>query len=195
MLDKLTRDKKESLYHATLILTKQLRIGTPSADNNTRELLEQHGSFEAIFRKEAGLFADEVLRKTPNVEEILKTLENEADFETFTINDPEYPLRNVPDSTPVLYLRGDKEYFKTKTIAVVGTRKPEQIDLDEGEKILERLLAQNYTIVSGLADGCDTLAHRHAVEKKGKTIAVLRTPLDKTRKKIKELQETIAQQH
>ena len=97
----------------------------------------------------------------------------------------------------MLYCSGNIELVNAKTIAVVGTRQLEDdIDIVEGKKVLQRLLDKGYVIVSGLAKGCDTLAHSYVIEHGGKTIAVLGTPLNKYYpKENKHLQEIIASQH
>ncbi|MFT4326115.1 MAG: DNA-processing protein DprA, partial [Candidatus Woesearchaeota archaeon] len=80
-------------------------------------------------------------------------------------------------------------------IAVVGTRSPltEQEKID-AHKVLEDLIAKEYTIVSGLALGCDTLGHTYGL--RTNTIAVLGTPLNKRYpKENKDLQDKIAQDH
>jgi len=106
-------------------------------------------------------------------------------------------LRDIPHATPVLYAIGDLELLYSKTIGVVGTRRIEKKpDIDAANSCLARLIEKEYTIVSGLASECDTLAHRFAVENGGKTIAVLGTPLDVYYpKENTKLQDEIAENH
>jgi DNA processing protein len=93
--------------------------------------------------------------------------------------DPEYPrlLLEIADPPAVLYYRGHLEWLaqwsQTPGIAIVGTRAPS----DYGNRWTRRLtktLAQNgFAIVSGLAEGIDTEAHRSCLAAGGKTLAVL----------------------
>tara|TARA_Y100000310_G_scaffold336338_1_gene420577 strand:+ start:204 stop:1061 length:858 start_codon:yes stop_codon:yes gene_type:complete len=200
------QNQKESLYHTALIyLEKTIRNsprispGLMSSDKNLRKALQEKGSFEEIFKSYSPFSINELLERS-NLKNTLKTLENITfDFQTLTINDKEFPeeLRKDSEATPVIYTRGNTDLFNEKTIAVVGTRKLEDIiDINEGEKILQRLINKNYTIVSGLAEGCDTLAHKYTIKNKGKTIAVIGTPLNKYfPAKNKELQNKISENH
>lgn len=92
-----------------------------------------------------------------------------------TIVNEEYPesLRELADSPPVLFRKGQYVKEDRKAIAIAGTRKP----TDEGRNIsrtLGKKLAKcGFTIVSGLATGIDTAAHIGALEANGRTIAVL----------------------
>ena len=65
-------------------------------------------------------------------------------------------------------------------VAIVGTRQATPESLAEARDIARVLVRENVVIVSGLAKGIDTAAHRSAIESGGKTIAVLGTPLDRT---------------
>lgn len=92
-----------------------------------------------------------------------------------------YPplLKHIPDPPLLLYAKGNLALLREiKTIAIVGTREPTLI----GERValhLARYFAQKgYTIISGLAKGIDTDAHKGALQAKGKTIAVFGTALD-----------------
>jgi len=176
----LDENKKEMLYHAALIEGKVLKIGTRRGNSRTRSLLESYGSFERIYKEPFG-FLETRLKENERISALLRKLRElpEEYFKTIKVGDEKFPKQLEYGAPPVLYIRGDAELLNGKTIGVVGTRKPTKRELEEEASVLERLLAKDYVIVSGLARGCDALAHRFAIENKGKTIAVLGTPLDR----------------
>jgi DNA processing protein len=63
---------------------------------------------------------------------------------------------------------------------VVGTRQPTPDGIARTRKLVKALVKDNFTIVSGLAAGVDTVAHETAIEEGGRTIAVIGTPLSHT---------------
>ena len=65
----------------------------------------------------------------------------------------------------------------SRSVAVVGTRKPSEQGLLRTRKLVRRLVNDRFTVVSGLAAGIDTMAHQTAIKEDGQTIAVLGTPL------------------
>ena len=80
--------------------------------------------------------------------------------------------------------------------AIVGSRKASSQGIEAATEIASFLVKKDVVIVSGLAEGIDTSAHKTAIEKGGSTIAVLGTPLNKAYPaKNKELQDTIMQKH
>lgn len=82
-------------------------------------------------------------------------------------------------ATPELYLRGDRKLLELGTrVAVVGSRKASPQGLEWTRLVTEALIAHDVTVVSGLAKGIDTVAHRTALDLGGKTVAVLGTGLD-----------------
>lgn len=92
-----------------------------------------------------------------------------------TLSDAAYPacLKEINDPPLLLYLRGDLTPEDALSISFVGTRRT----LEYGRKVSYRLSYQltqrGFTIVSGLARGVDTAAHRGALEAGGRTLAVL----------------------
>jgi len=103
-----------------------------------------------------------------------------AQIRVFTWDDPDYPphLREVFNAPPVLYVRGLVETRDEWAVAVVGTRRA-SVYGKEAAQLLGRGLAQaGVTIVSGLAKGIDTVAHRACLDAGGRTIAVMGCGLD-----------------
>jgi DNA processing protein len=94
--------------------------------------------------------------------------------------DPEYPdrLLEIYDPPLCLYIRGDVSLLKMAGIAVVGTRHPTPYGIGMAERLSCDLSTRGLIIISGLARGIDTAAHRGTVNAKGKTIAIFGTGVD-----------------
>jgi len=98
-----------------------------------------------------------------------------------TILDDNYPyiLKKIPDPPIWLFYRGElKESDFTRSLGVVGTRKPSNYGKVQCQKIVSELVEQKITIISGLAYGIDAIAHSTTVRQKGRTIAVLGTGVE-----------------
>jgi len=94
--------------------------------------------------------------------------------------DPCYPsrLKEIYDYPPVLYVKGDLPLQDEPCLAVVGTRRPTIYGRQVTEEIVADLARSKITIVSGLARGIDSVAHRTALDAGGETIAVFASGLD-----------------
>ncbi len=97
-----------------------------------------------------------------------------------TMDDAAYPgiLRNAPDPPLYLYVKGGLLPEDAKAVAIVGTRTPTHYGLTVTHRIAYELASAGLTIVSGMARGIDTQAHRGALAAKGRTIAVLGCGID-----------------
>jgi DNA processing protein len=94
---------------------------------------------------------------------------------------PKYPygLKKIPDLPFLLYCRGNIEFDYNRSIAIVGTRKPDETGLERAKLFADYLALNGFTIISGLALGIDSAAHYHTLESSGKTIAVLGCGIDR----------------
>ena len=94
--------------------------------------------------------------------------------------DADYPerLREIFDPPPVLWVRGDRSLLSRPAIAVVGTRSPSPYGTGMAEMLARDLAARRMVILSGMARGVDTAAHKGALTAGGRTIAVWGTGLD-----------------
>lgn len=94
--------------------------------------------------------------------------------------DPVYPerLREIFDPPAVLWIRGDATLLSRPGIAVVGTRHPTPYGTGMAEVLSRDLAARGLVILSGMARGVDTAAHRGALAARGKTVAVWGTGID-----------------
>jgi DNA processing protein len=105
-----------------------------------------------------------------------------------------YPKRLLQVSNPpvLLHIRGNINTLNKDCIAIVGTREPTDYGIDAAKKLGAVFAEKGYVVVSGLASGIDTAAHRGALEVNGLTIAVLAHGLDTIYPiKNKELAESI----
>jgi DNA processing protein len=113
-------------------------------------------------------------RERVDVERELREIERRA-LKILTLADSEYPrpLRAIDDPPPVLYLKGEYVAKDELALAIVGTRRPSPYGRMIAEKLARELGRLGFTIVSGLALGIDTAAHRGALAAGARTIAVL----------------------
>lgn len=98
-----------------------------------------------------------------------------------TVLDEGYPanLRLVPDLPPFLFIRGEVRDEDVRSVAVVGTRDASDAGLRQARRMSGLLVEHGVTVVSGMARGVDSAAHRAAIESGGRTIAVLGTGITK----------------
>lgn len=92
-----------------------------------------------------------------------------------TLTDATYPspLRTIPDPPPLLYAQGEWKEGDACSIALVGSRSPTSYGRLMTERLSRELAELGFTVVSGLARGIDSCAHRGAMAAGGRTIAVL----------------------
>ncbi|MCC6419927.1 MAG: DNA-protecting protein DprA, partial [Gemmataceae bacterium] len=98
----------------------------------------------------------------------------------FTWRDDDFPesLRDIPQSPPVLFVRGTAGPQFAEAVAVVGTRHPTPYGRQAAEQFCEALAQAGVAIVSGLARGVDAIAHRVALEHGAPTVGVLAGGID-----------------
>lgn len=114
-----------------------------------------------------------------------KNLDKELDLiyknkvRVLSLKDPHYPrlLKEINNPPTFLYVKG-KGYFDEKSIAIVGTRRYSKYGDMATKKITKELSNNGVTIVSGIAMGIDSIAHKTAIDNNGNTIAVLGTGID-----------------
>lgn len=155
------------------------------------KLLERFGSAENVFhatRKEL-----ESLRlRAETVESILKCeFHDKADEElekvkesgadVLILDDGSYPflLREIADPPITLYVKGDwQACFDAPCVGVIGSRRCSTYGENASEMLSRDLASNGVCVVSGLARGIDSAAHRGAIRGKGRTIAVLGTGIN-----------------
>lgn len=109
------------------------------------------------------------------------------------------PLNDIEEKyvASEFFIIGNKHLVQdNRCVSIIGTRKPSEKGIENAQKIAEFLVKNDVVIVSGLASGIDTIAHKTAIEKGGSTIAVIGTPLDTYYpKENKHLQDKIMKEH
>jgi len=158
--------------------------------SRARRLVEHFGSVAAVFRasltelEAKGLLAvsGQSLGTGKSLElaqeELAKTAA--AGVVIVSLDDPAYParLKEIYDPPLVLYVRGNVQVLSQPGIAVVGTRHPTPYGSGMAERLAIDLAARGLIIISGMARGVDSSAHRGAIAAKGKTVAVFGTGVD-----------------
>lgn len=96
------------------------------------------------------------------------------------VEDDEYPvqLRGISDPPPALFVRGELTAADARAAAVIGSREATRYGIDVTKMLVPPLAGKGVTIVSGMARGIDSTAHRAALRAGGRTIAVLGTGID-----------------
>jgi len=123
--------------------------------------------------------------KVPKLEELessfdkavltLNSLEN-TDITLTTILSEDYPFRlkeGVDNPPTIIFYKGKLENISEKAVAIIGTRDPTEESIQVANNLTTEMAKRGYCIVSGLAKGIDTVAHKGALENKVPTVAVL----------------------
>jgi DNA processing protein len=173
-------------FDAELVAAARLCLVSGVGPRIRQTLLERFGSAEAVFAasesqlKQADGVGTKLARKivearTSAQVEVELALCHAHDVAVLIDDRPDYPqrLREIPDAPGVLFLRGELLPSDGLAIAIVGTRHASPYGLAQAERLASGLARAGYTIVSGLARGVDTAAHRAALAAGGRTIAVL----------------------
>ena len=161
-------------------------------DKNAKALLAYCGSPEAIFKEKkshllkipgiGAIAANKIVnhsvfnRAEAEVEFILK-----EKIQPLFFTDEKYPerLKHCEDGPILLYFKGNMDFNASHFISVVGTRSATDFGKAFTEKVVDQLKPYNTCIVSGLAYGIDITAHKAALEKDMKTVAVVAHGLDR----------------
>ncbi len=105
-------------------------------------------------------------------------ISNNISLHTLFDHDFPYSLQNLDAPPPFIFCKGNYSSLNEKNVAVIGTRQPTSRGEEIGKRITEWLISNGFNIVSGLAFGIDSIAHRKTLDLNGKTIAVMAHGLD-----------------
>jgi len=178
--------QKELLYQIALTLVPNI------GDVNAKALVNHFGSAEAIFHAPKKILEQIEGIGTIRANSIkdfkdFRGAEQEIEFikkykiTPLFLTDKDYPQRllNCYDNPPLLYYRGNADLNSSRIIAIVGTRNNDEYGKNICEKLITDLVNEDVIIVSGLAFGIDSIAHKTAVKNNIKTVGVLAHGLDR----------------
>ena len=149
------------------------------------EAVERAGSAVPVLQDELTITEGQVSLLPGDPEPLLARAAAEIDswtregFALLTVLDDGYPpnLRTVFDRPPLVFVTGQLTPREARSVAVVGARRASDAGTAVAAAIAEGLTREGYVVVSGLAAGIDTAAHRAALEGGGRTVAVIGTGL------------------
>ncbi len=157
------------------------------------DLIESSGSALSVLADDPGeperpepptLFAGESTPESPPkvdldaiAEEI--TAWRDEGMQVLTVLDEEYPpnLRTIHNRPPLLFVAGELSSEDSRSVAVVGARRASARGVAAASAIAAELADDGFTVTSGLAEGVDTAAHRAALDRGRRTVAVIGTGL------------------
>ena len=129
------------------------------------------------FQKMIPSFLDNNLRN--NIDTYMHRVEK-LGIKILRMVDEEYPinLKDIYDPPPVMYIYGKFQKTDNKAIAIVGSRKATDYGIGMAKELAYELALRGITVVSGMARGIDTFAHKGALKAGGRTIAVMGCGVD-----------------
>lgn len=159
-------------------------IGRAWIVSNWREKLQADDIVEMINKSTTGEKTS-VQEFNDIRQNVINSVESQDSFADGIVGflDEEFPFcrgnAKKGDFPVALFYKGDIQLLSSihQNVAVIGVLKPEEAVIQREQKMVSALLKHNYVIVSGLAFGCDSVAHRQTLDESGKTVAVLPSPL------------------
>ena len=149
-------------------------------------IIEHFDSIPEIIEKKHEIIKAFKLRKTDFFNNLnTLNIDKQSDFiqknniKILTLNDENYPdlLKQITYPPPVLFAQGNLTCLSEKKLAIIGPRKPSKYAQDVTEHFT-KILSHDFCIVSGFAEGIDTIAHTTTLNQENKTIAVIGAGLD-----------------
>lgn len=165
-------------------LVALVRLGRRTA-REYAEWVEREGSAVSVLGRELAEPGGQASLLPVDPDPLLRQAQADIDswsaagFRLLTVLDPDYPpnLRTVHDRPPLLFAGGELESRDQRSVAVIGSRRASAAGLAAAARVARGLAGAGMVVVSGLAAGIDTAAHRAALDGGGRTIAVLGTGL------------------
>lgn len=125
--------------------------------------------------------SNSVLRDLASKAELILEKNELLGIATITKFDKSYPigLKKLNKPAPFFFAKGNINALQMPSIAIIGTRQASPLGMKIGERFGEVAAENEFSVVSGLAEGCDTAGHRGCLNAHGITVAIVATPLDK----------------
>lgn len=186
------------IYFKELLLLKNIKgIGNVKINKEYVPLLKSGMAYnsllEVLHKKYDIEIVNNAVKKTA---EAVTRLSERKDIEIITVFDSGYPesLMDMDyNRPPILYIKGDSSILNQAGMAVIGTREPSEKGISMSKVIVNKIIKEHdFNVISGLAIGCDEIAHKETIANNGKTLAVLPSGFDNiVPVKNKELAEEI----
>jgi DNA processing protein len=183
----LIMNAKQSELYYLIALTQTPMIG----DKTARQLLNRLGSATAIYDTPAkqlaalpnmGVKLAQLIKNSINNTAIEKEIAfiTKHNIKAIDILSPDYPnnLKQCEDAPILFYYKGDSTIWNGRTVAVIGTRKNTEYGAKITEDLITQLQHQNISIISGMALGIDSIAHKKALQLGMPTLGVMAHGLD-----------------
>lgn len=139
---------------------------------------------EIVKMKDATANENDFLKRRKNIEQKVLALGEENCDGFVALGDAKFPPYRgkvkEADRPIALFYKGDLSLLNanSQNIAVIGVLEPDEDTQQDERKVVIELVKQGITIVSGLAEGCDSIAHHQALVSRGVTVAILPCPLN-----------------
>lgn len=167
-------------FKELLFLKNLKRVGKAKIYRNYWNILNDCENFDELVSKikETSKFTTEDIDKAiQNASDLYEYVNNDKEIQVITVFDDNYPekLSVMENKRPlILYVKGNAKALTKPNIAVIGTRKPSDLSQNFEKKLVENIINNSdMVVVSGLALGCDKIAHQTTVDEDKITIAVL----------------------
>lgn len=179
---------KDTIKTYLIALNQIEKVG----DRKITKLIDHYSTIENIFEDDEENIKDVIIKKFKSnvgnfskneiLDKATSILEKskKQDIEIITLFDKEYPfnLKQIENPPYIIYSKGNIKHLKRNSIAIVGTRNPDEKSRKYAFDMASKFSALNISVVSGMAKGIDKEAHAGAISALGNTVAVLGNGID-----------------
>lgn len=167
-------------FKEILFLKNLKRVGKATIYKKYWDILNNCDSFEDLvseIMKNSKFSDDDIDRAIQNAINLYDDVNNDSEIHVITVFDENYPkkLMVMENKRPlILYVKGNVDALTKPNISVIGTRKPSVESQSFEQELVKSIVNDsNRVVVSGLALGCDKIAHQTTVDENKITIAIL----------------------
>lgn len=175
---------KMKKFKELLFLNSINRVAKKTIYDKYWDILLNSKDFDDLVTKMRSEKSEEIINNAlDKMEKIYKQVIDDSDIHIITCFDENYPEKlNIMENKRPLYLfvKGNVNALEKPNIAFIGTRNPSQLsEIFEKETVKNIVKSQDKVIISGLALGCDKIAHQTTVDENKTTIAILPSGVNK----------------
>lgn len=167
-------------FKEILFLKNLKRVGKATIYKKYWDILNNCDNFEDLLseiRKDSKFSNDDIDKAIQNAQYLYDYVNNDKEIHVITVFDENYPekLMVMENKRPlILYVKGNVDALTKPNISVIGTRKPSDKSQSFEKELVKSIVNDSHkVVVSGLALGCDKIAHQTTVDENKITIAIL----------------------